>query len=275
MLLDSHTHLNDEKLFLDWRKYLEEFYDKWWRKLINVWVDLNHNDRVIEICEELEKNPLNTLSEKLIVRSSLWIHPFDVVSEKTKKNNLGQNIGEIKKKYIEYKKYIVAIGECWIDLHYEGADENVGLQQELFRGQCRLADDLDLPLMIHSRDAFEETLEVLEEFKQLKIYFHCWGYWPGEIKILQEMFSDLWIWFCGNVTYKKAENLRESLKIVSLDNLLLETDAPYLAPQVVRWTTNHPANIGYLYEYIAELLDIKQNVLEKNIENNFLWLYGF
>jgi TatD DNase family protein len=107
----------------------------------------------------------------------------------------------------------------------------LAVQQELFVKHCELAQELKLPLVIHSRDGFQETLDILQNYKDLVIYFHCRGYGPEEYKILENMFPKLFIGFCGNVTYKKAQALRDTLDIVSDDKLLLETDAPYLSPE--------------------------------------------
>lgn len=84
----------------------------------------------------------------------------------------------------------------------------------------------------------------------------------------------MFIGFCGNVTYKNAQNLRNSLLKVPLNHLLLETDAPWLSPQTVRGTTNHPANVKYIYEFVAEYLKIEKTSLFDQIESNFKNLYG-
>lgn len=83
----------------------------------------------------------------------------------------------------------------------------------------------------------------------------------------------MYIGFCGNVTYKKADELRETIKIVPLTQLLLETDAPWLSPQAVRGTTNHPANVRYIYEFVSEILHVEKNLLSRQIEDNFMRVY--
>jgi TatD DNase family protein len=117
----------------------------------------------------------------------------------------------------------------------------LGLQKELFALQCDLAQELNLPIVVHSRDEFNQTIDILQNYKSQTIYFHCWGYGPEEYRKLNDMFPNLFIGFCGNVTYKNAQALRDTLAIVDKNQLVLETDAPYLAPQVVRGQTNHPA----------------------------------
>lgn len=126
---------------------------------------------------------------------------------------------------------------------------------------------------MHSRDAFHETFEILKNYSDLTIYFHCRGYGPEEFRVLSSEFRNLYVGFCGNVTYKKAEELRETLKIVPLTQLLLETDAPYLTPQIVRGTDNHPANVKYIYEFVSEFLQINPEALSDHVLANFHSIY--
>jgi len=115
------------------------------------------------------------------------------------------------------------------------ASETLEIQKQLFIRHCELARELNLPIVVHSRDAFNDTFEILQNYTDLTVYFHCRGYGTQEIKKLQDLkIKKLYFGFCGNVTYKKAEELRESLKIIPLDQLVLETDAPWLTPQIVR-----------------------------------------
>lgn len=104
----------------------------------------------------------------------------------------------------------------------------------MFRMQCELAKELQLPIVIHSRNDFASTFEVIKEFKDEKIYFHCYGYGAEEVKILQEYFPQIWFGFCGNVTYPKAQQLRDALLECNVGNIVFETDAPWLSPQVLR-----------------------------------------
>ena len=137
----------------------------------------------------------------------------------------------------------------------------------------KLARKYNLPVVIHSRDDFESTYEILGNYKDLKFYIHCWWYCPQEIAKVQNNFPNLWIWFCGNVTYPSAENLRNSLKLVELDKLLIDTDAPYLPVKKFRGQTNKPAMITYLYDFISDFLEIERVELEKKVKENFDRLY--
>ena len=114
---------------------------------------------------------------------------------------------------------------------------------------------------------------IMQNYKDLKIYVHCRWYWPQEIAKIQNNIPNLWIWFCGNVTYPSAQNLRDSLKMVNLEKLLIETDAPYLPVKEFRGLINTPAMITHLYDFISEFLWIERNLLEKQVEENFDRLY--
>jgi len=204
----------------------------------------------------------------------LGFHPDELSNGHLKEDEIPAKIQELKDLYEANKEHIVAIGECGIDVHYPGTKEILPAQKKLFIAQCELASQLDLPLVVHSRDDFESTFEILKNYKNLVIYFHCWPYGPDEIKRLKDLkIERLFIGFCGNITYKKSENLLATLREVSLDQLLLETDAPWLAPQVVRGTTNQPANVGFIYEFVSEFLQISFESLTLQIEKNFKTVY--
>ncbi|MEI6118811.1 MAG: TatD family hydrolase [bacterium] len=179
----------------------------------------------------------------------------------------------LKDLYLANPQYVVAIGETGIDVHYPNGLETLEIQKELFIHHCNLARELKLPLVVHSRDAFFETFEILKNHTDLTVYFHCRGYGPNEFRMLNSAFRNLFIGFCGNVTYKNAQTLRDTLTIVPLQQLLLETDAPYLTPQIVRGATNHPANVTYIYDFVAEYLHIEKNFLATQLESNFISVY--
>lgn len=265
MLYDSHTHLNSPELFPNYETYLKEFIQEWWKQLVNVWVDKNRTQRALQIQEKYPQ----------ICLSTVWFHPSEAVFNKDFKENKDKYLEEAKN-YIEKlikENKVVAIWECWLDYHYKVNEEIIQNQKELFILQCELAKKYNYPLVIHSRDAFKDTIETLKNYKKLKIYFHCWWYTEKEIKIVEDMFENLWIWFDGNITYKKADNLRKSAQIISFDKLLIETDAPYLTPQIVRKYMNKPSFIKYTYEYIANLRNISLKELKKQIEKNFKKLF--
>ena len=259
-MYDAHTHLNDSKLFGNWEKHLLDFVKNGWKRLVNIWVD---EERILRALEIQKKYPQYCLA-------SIWFHPCEI-NKKIDWFDLW--LDEIKMflidTYKENSALISAIWECWLDYHYDVDDEKISFQKKLFGMQMDVANYLNLPVVIHSRDAFDDSIEILKNFKHLKLFFHCWGYNKKEVTILQDMFPNFWIWFDWNITYKNAENIRQSLLNIDIDRVLFETDAPYLSPQIVRWQTNEPSNIKYIYDYTSNLLNIEISELQKVIESNF------
>lgn len=265
-MYDSHTHLNSETMYPERQRYMDLFVQAGGKWLVNSGASEFYNEKGIEIAKEsLQKYP------NLRVKATLGRHPLECVGNIITQENYFQKVQDLKKQYLENKEHIVAIGEIWIDVHFPNGQETLGLQKELFALQCDLSQELGLPIMIHSRDEFNQTIDILQNYKNQTIYFHCWGYGPDEYRKLNDIFPNLFIGFCGNVTYKNAQALRDTLSIVEKHQLLMETDAPYLAPQVVRGQTNHPAFIQYIYEFASAHLSIPllqfSEQIEKNIKN--------
>jgi len=263
-MLDSHTHLNSWKLFPDWQKHIADFEALSGNWLINAGSDWEYNENWIKICQEYKWI--------LYIKCTIWLHPQEVTEWIVNPENIDEELIKLENMYLENKDYVVAIGEIWIDVHYDW-EPNLELQKELFDRQMKLARKYNLPVVIHSRDDFDSTYEILENYKDLKIYVHCRWYWPKEIAKLQNNIPNLWIWFCGNVTYPSAQNLRDSLSLVDSNKLLIETDAPYLPVKEFRGQTNTPAMITYLYNFVSEFLWIERNILEQQVEVNFDKLY--
>ena len=263
-IYDSHTHLNQELLFPKREELFFSFIQNWWAWLVNAWANENYNTRGIEIAKRCKEN-----YPEVFVKCALGWHPCDVENIHW---DLDEERAHLKDLIIQNREEVVAIGECWIDLHYwkiEGLEK----QKRYFRAQCELAQELELPIVIHSRDGFSETFEVLKDFKDLVVYIHCWGYSAKEIEIMVASFPKLFIGFCWNISYKNAENLRESVKVLPLEKLLIETDAPYLSPQGFRWKENSPEMVGIIWKYIAELLCVSEEALWEQVEKNFYTLY--
>jgi TatD DNase family protein len=164
-----------------------------------------------------------------------------------------------------------AIGEVGIDFHWDYG--NIEIQEKLFRNQIELSIESDIPLIIHSRDAFEDTYRILSGYQFNKsVILHCFGYGPAEAeKFLHKGFV---ISFAGNLTYKAAKDLHETALMAPIDRILLETDAPYLTPVPLRGQKNDPKNIRYTYEFMANLRKMDLNELEEQIERNFKRIFG-
>lgn len=149
---------------------------------------------------------------------------------------------------------IVAIGECGLDMHYP--DYNIARQKDAFKAQIELSLEYDLALIVHTREAGEETMRALEEYKgQLKHgVIHCFSEGVSFADFTVEMGFVLGVG--GAITYPKNNQLRDVVKHVPLDCIILETDAPFLPPQFMRGKKNNPAQIAAVAAYVAELLGV-------------------
>jgi len=175
----------------------------------------------------------------------IGIHPHEA------KSNYQEDLIFLKKLLASHHEKIVGIGECGLDKHYP--DYNITAQIDLFTAQIELALENDKALVVHTRDAQDETYAVLERYKdQLKrVTIHCYS---NDMQFAQEVTK--WGWFLGiggTVTYPKNNALREIVKAVGIEHIVLETDAPFLPPQVIRGKTNSPEQIATIADYIAEL----------------------
>ena len=127
--------------------------------------------------------------------------------------------------------------------------------------------------MIHSCDGFHETMEVLKNFSDLKIYFHAWWYWKEELEECEKTFPNLRIGCTNVIEYPSAEKIREAISNIKTSKILTETDAPFLPPQTMRGQQNEPAYVTYVYEKLCEILWTEQKELEKIVEENTKQLY--
>jgi len=264
MIIDAHTHLNTDQLFSNYKKYLENFGKIWWKIVVNAWANNEYNQKWIQISKESAKDFPN-----LTIKTAIWRHPCDIPHNESDFLPL---IDELENLYEENKDHIVAIWECWIDLHFP-ENPTVEVQQHALKLQAELARKLNLPLMIHSRDWFHETMEVLKDFSDLKIYFHAWWYGKDELDKCEKTFPNLRIGCTNVIEYPSAEKIRESIRNIKTAKILTETDAPFLPPQCFRWQQNEPAYVTYVYDKLCDLLQIQQDELEKVIEENTKSLY--
>ncbi|MDR3186866.1 MAG: TatD family hydrolase [Holosporaceae bacterium] len=164
----------------------------------------------------------------------------------------------------------IGIGEIGLDYHYE--KESQKQQKELLRLQLDLAEECRLPVVIHSRDAYPDVISILREYPGVTGVIHCFS---GEEDFARKALDlGFYISISGVVTYKNAAELRETLKLIPLDRMLLETDAPFLAPVPHRGGINEPAFIPHIAEKISELLNIQIATLAQQTSENFFRLFS-
>lgn len=272
MYLDAHCHidhLNTDQI----SDYISSFSYERWSWLVCIWTNLDDS----KINSQIYQDTTNICNESNIkLGYTVGIHPWSVVDlDEQALTDLEDLIVQWLENKFQYQ-WLVGIWEIGTDLHYEIDDDVYEKQKYFFDEQCKLAIKYNLPVVIHSRDDFSWTLEIVKKYDDLKVYFHCRWYWPEQLEILQSVFEDnLWIWFCGNISYPKAIELRDSFKHAWENNIkiVLETDTPYLSIQSLRWQPNQSSNIPLHYDYISETFGIDKDNLIDKVKQNYDMLY--
>ncbi len=197
------------------------------------------------------------------VSAAVGLHPCDYGT------NWKEEIAHIRNtvSQTEYRSSIVAIGECGLDYHHPGYDADE--QKAVFEAQIELALEHNLPIIVHSRKATEASLRIIEPYLQngIRGVIHCYG---GDAGLAQDICNQFgfYIGIAGPVTYPKNDGLREAVQTVGIDNILLETDAPFLPPQVIRGKRNHPLYIETIAHCVSNILELPlQTVAERTTAN--------
>ena len=233
MLFDSHCHLYKE-YYDDIESIIIKAKDKGVEKYIS---DATNIDTCYEMIELANMYP--------DIYITLGIHPEEV-------DDSFQELKKIVMDNLNNEKF-VAIGEIGLDYHYEGYNRDK--QIELFEEQLKLAEEIDKPVVVHSREAFEDTYECLKKYK-VRGVIHCFDGTLEQYKKYEKL--GFYIGVDGNVTFKNSTT-RDVIKEVPMDRILLETDSPYLTPEPDRGKTNDPSYIYVIARYIAELKNIDIN----------------
>lgn len=248
MFIDVHAHLNDDKLIENVEQILEDASKVGVKKVICCGYDEKSSIVALELSKKFD-----------CIYACIGMHPHDSKYYTEEFENW------IKLNHNDSK--VVAIGEIGLDYHYDLSPRET--QKEIFVRQIRLASELKLPIVIHTREAIADTLQILKENKQFlnnKILFHCYN---ASLEITKELLKfDSYFSFGGTITFKNATNLVEVVKFIPLDRILLETDCPYLAPQPLRGSVNEPKNIPLIAEKLAEIKGVNIETISKQTLNN-------
>lgn len=246
MFTDSHCHLFNE-YYDDIKKIIDSAKKNGITKMINNGSDLKTNNEVLEIAKNYKE-----------IYAAVGFHPE--ICSKFKKEDIDIIIENIDK--------IVAIGEIGLDYHYENTNREK--QKELLEEQLKIALKYNKPVIIHSRDATKDTIEVLKKYTKVKGVIHCFSGSLETANIYIKMGYKLGIG--GVITFKNSK-LKDVVEKLPLESIILETDAPYLTPHPYRGEKNEPAYIKTIAEYIANLKNISIEELsittEKNIKEIF------
>ena len=249
-LFDSHCHLNDEKFNEDRKELIENLRRQGVKRLVTAGYSLESSKQAINLSKEYD-----------FIYATIGISPNDV--PKTLED-LDKDLNSIKDLYKEGEK-IVAVGEIGLDYYWN--TENKEIQKEAFKRQIELANNLNLPIQIHTREAIADTLEILKDNKvNRKGIFHCC---PFNRELVKEGLKlGFYISFAGPTTFKNSKNAVEIIKMVPDDKMLVETDSPYLSPEPFRGKRNDPSRVQYIIKKIAEVKEKSFEEIEKMVYEN-------
>jgi len=309
MLIDTHAHLNFKNFDKDREEVILRAFQSGVKKIINIGTDLKESRASVKLAEKYEN-----------IYASVGIHPsyFSGAKEFSTRLPDGQVFNfqfpinfqffnfkirkDIKKiKKLAEKEKVVAIGEIGLDYFSHGgkeiADKQKKIQKEGFNEQLKLAQELNLPVIIHCRaseknpaDAYEDCYQILTQHPSSilpskrgggnKIVFHCYG---GNMEFTKKLlkYKNIHFSFTGNITYKTKKEIQgtekditEVVKIIPLERIMLETDCPFLAPQKFRGKRNEPAFVKYTAEKLAEIKGVSFEKMEKITTQNAKKFFG-
>ncbi len=252
MIFDTHAHYDDESFDEDREELLFSLKNKGVETVVNVGASVASTKKTFEIVKKYD-----------FMYGAVGIHPEDV-------ERLDESHMEWLKSLAADKK-IVAIGEIGLDYHYDEPEREV--QKKWFARQLDLAYELDMPIIIHSRDAAADTLDIMKAHHgdELNGVIHCFSYSPEMAQIYLDMGYYLGIG--GVVTFKNSKKFKEVVKMTPLERIVLETDCPYLTPEPHRGKRNDSSYLKYVVECISELKGISAEEIIKTTCENAVKMY--
>lgn len=250
-MIDAHAHLTDDKLATDLADVVARASAAGIERVLTCGEDVASSEAAIALAERYPG-----------VRAAVGTHPHRA---DTLTPGALARIRDLAR-----HERVVAIGEIGIDLSGRSAPRAV--QEDAFRRQVELAAELDLPVTIHVREAGDTVRKLLDQLPRVRGHIHCYSEGPEAVE--DWMRRGLYLSFAGTVTYPRSEALRVAVALVPADRLLLETDAPYLAPQSRRGKRNEPAFVAETYAAVAELRGVSVQDLARTVSDNAAALFG-
>jgi len=247
-MIDSHCHLDHEPLIDN----LDEIINR--SKAAGV-------DKILTICttKESYKNILSIVKHDPMIYGTFGIHPHETNKDKVTKDQI---LNEISK-----EKKIIGIGETGLDFYYNNSDKEAQIKS--FHEHIEASIDLNMPLIIHSRNAENETFDILNEYanRNIKILMHCF---TGSLNFAKKLMKlNAYFSASGIITFNNSLDLQKTFEQIPTDKLLVETDSPFLAPVPMRGKKNEPSYVKYTLEKLSNIKSINSQELDKITTNNF------
>lgn len=255
MIFETHAHYDDDKFTEDRDELILAVHESGVHPIINVGASIHSTQTTLELAKHYP-----------FIYAAVGVHPSDVA-------DLNEDTFAWLKEQTTYAK-TVAVGEIGLDYYWDKEADVQEKQRYWFGRQLQLAREADLPVIIHSRDAAADTLQVMRDNHAESIpgVIHCYSYSP---ELAQEFVRmGYYIGVGGVVTFKNAKKLVETVQTIPMERILLETDSPYMAPEPHRGTRNDSRNIPYVIAKIAELKGITPQAVERITEENAYRLFA-
>jgi TatD DNase family protein len=254
MFIDSHCHLTYEPLVRNISKIIEDCEKSSVTKLLTIGTNIQSSIKCIEISKEYEN-----------IYSSVGIHPVEAHIESDKKNQL-QKLYQSSDKNIGY-------GETGLDFYYSAEEKKC--QIDLFEAHIKFAVEDNSTIIVHTRDAEDETLSILKEHTKnsnLRVLIHCF---TGSMQFAKSLLDiGCYISFSGIITFKNTIEIQEVAKYTPIDRILVETDSPFLSPHPLRGKKNYPENVVLVAEKLAKLKNTAISEIGKKTSDNFLNVFN-
>lgn len=255
MIFDTHAHYDDEQFDKDRHDLLASMKESGIGHIVNIGADMASSKRALELANEYE-----------YIYAAVGVHPSD-----TEQLESDDKAIEVLGQYCSNEK-CVAVGEIGLDYHWP--DPSPDIQKKWFIRQLGLAREKKLPVVIHSRDAAADTLQIMkqEHAEEIGGVVHCFSYSKEIARQCVDM--GFYIGIGGVLTFKNGRKMVEVVKEIPMDKILLETDCPYLAPEPFRGKRNSSLYLPYVVEKMAEIKGISVDEVIKITEANALEMYG-
>ncbi len=282
MLVDTHAHLYWNSFKDDFDQVIQNCLEADVKTIINIGVDVEKSELAVQVAKKLALSGVEGYS-------TIGIHPHEAIHYSHHTDvSIRRDIAELEKIYREYPDKVIGVGECGLDYVFDSPELNPNslpdqrvkeLQKQLFSAQVELAKKLNLPLVVHIKDNRLDNPENIEAWNDVfaiigahPAILHCYsGLKPTTAKALQT--PNVLVSFAGNLTYPKNDYLREAVKMLPLEKIILETDCPFLPPQSRRGQRNDPTTVKEIAQLIADLkevtLDEVANQTTLNAQKNF------
>lgn len=250
MFFDTHTHLDDERFDDDRHELIESIYKSGVTWMVNIGADLKSSKASVALVDQYD-----------FIYAAVGVHPHDAASLKEADMDTLRELAAHKK--------VVAIGEIGLDYHYDNAPRE--MQKKWFRRQIELARELNLPYIVHDRDAHRDAMEVIKSTGYYNGVFHCYS---GSAEMAKELIDlGFYISFAGPLTFKNGKKPQEVAKEIPIEKIFIETDSPYLTPEPHRGKRNDSSYVRFVCEKLADIkgisLEEAARITKENGKNFF------